>query len=171
MRLIRRLLPVLIAVTSLWTGGRLGLCAIPAAEQIRVALPAGWEDGGATSPPAIQFGKNSKEGAFFQLIVEAKSDFAASIDLKAYARKVKANSAKSSRLLDRSEMEMAQKRIAARDTMEWEVLGEFKETKLHYRHIVLACGQQSWCQLVCWAVPSHWEGAQREFDALVKNLP
>jgi hypothetical protein len=149
--------------------GSFGARAALAKESIRVALQKGWEEG-VPDPSVEQFGQNNSAVAFFQLIVESKSDFAASLDLMTYAKKAKEHSAKSSKLANRTETALQRRRVAGRDTVEYEVLGEFKDTRLHYRHIALACGRESFCQLVCWTLPSHWDDVQGEFDALVKNL-
>ena len=145
---------------SLWAAG----------EAIRVKLPAGWKEGEATAP-AIQFGLNDGRTEYFQLIVESKSDFASTVDLMSYSQKAKAQSAKTSKLVNRAETALVPRKVAGRDTLEYEVTGEFKETRLHYRHIAVACGTASWCQIVAWTVPSRWSDAQASFDALVKNLP
>jgi hypothetical protein len=141
-----------------------------AEENIRVKLPAGWKEGDATAP-ASQFGKNDSRNEYFQLIVESKDDFSSKLDLMGYSKRARSASAKSSKLATRVETNLVPRKVAGKDTVEYEVTGEFKETRLHYRHIALACGKTSWCQIVAWTVPSHWTDAQTDFDGLVKILP
>lgn len=144
--------------------------ALGATERIRVVMPPGWHEK-TPDPSVAQFGENSEFVAYFQLIVESKGDFASSVDLMGYANLAKTRAAKTSKLARRAEAPLASRRVAGRDTVEYEVTGEWEDVRLHYRHIAISCGKESYCQLVCWTLPSHWDEAQAQFDALVKNLP
>jgi hypothetical protein len=117
----------------------------------------------------VQFAVHEDAGAYFELVVEPRSDFAESDDLTAYARLVKEATAKRSKLVNRRETELRERNVAGRATVEYEVTGEFEGLKLHYRYIILSVGDY-FCQLVCWTTPSHWQGAQEKFDELVSRL-
>ena len=108
-------------------------------------------------------------GAYFELVVEPRSDFAKSDDLMAYARLAKEASAKRSKLVNRQATELRERNVVGRTTVEYEVTGETAGVKLHYRNIILSFGDY-FCQLVCWTTPSHWREAQEKFDELVSRL-
>jgi hypothetical protein len=133
---------------------------------VHVDLPPGWQ---AKKPPlkaVIQFAEYPDLTAYFELIVEPKSDFADNIDLMAWAKLVKENSAKKSTLANRKDTELQERKVGNRTTVEYEILGELRGVKLHYRNIMLQSGNY-YCKLVCWTTPSNWEDAQPQFDALV----
>jgi hypothetical protein len=117
----------------------------------------------------VQFAEHEDAGAYFELVVEPRSDFAKSDDLMAYARLAKEAKAKRSKLVNRQETELRERNVAGRATVEYEVTGEYEGLKLHYRMINLSFGDY-FCQLVCWTTPSHWQEAQGKFDELVSRL-
>jgi hypothetical protein len=151
----------------------LALTAAPAVwgatEKVHITLPAGWKEGDAVEP-AVQFGENLEKSEFFQLIVEAKGDFSAKVDLMAYAQLAQQRSAEKSKLAHRTETPLKANKVNGHETAEYEVQGDFRDTRLHYRHIAFSCGTASWCQIVAWTLPSHWDAAQTDFETLFKNV-
>jgi hypothetical protein len=137
--------------------------------RIRVDLPPGWQ---SLKPPvrtALQFAEYPDLAAYFELVIEPKSDFADNVDLMAWAKLVRENTAKASKLVNRKDTECRERKINGQATVEYEVTGESKGVKFHFRNILLQHGDY-YCKLACWTTPSHWEDAQAKFDELVGRL-
>jgi uncharacterized protein (TIGR03067 family) len=137
--------------------------------RIRVDLPPGWQSRVPSLRSIVQYAVDLTDAAGFELIVERKSDFAKDVDLMAWAKLVKANTANHSKLANRKDTEPRSRKVSGRETVEFEITGETKLVKLHYRIIMLQLGD-SFCRLVCWTNPSHWEADQPKFDELVQRL-
>ena len=136
---------------------------------VRVDLPAGWQSKPPPIKSAVQFAVYQDHSIFFELVLEPKMDFSDSVDLMAWGRLVKENSAKESSLEHRKDTEVRRRTVAGRETVEYEVTGETKGLKLHFRNIMIQSGD-TFCKLVCWSVPSQWDEAQAKFDELVSHL-
>ena len=170
MRVIFLSAALLALLSPVWVTAQTEPSTKPAASAPpEVALPNGWEARKSTLPHVLQFAKYSDPLAFFELSADAREDFVDSTDLMAWAKLVKASTAKSSRLLNREETELRQNSIAGRTTVEYEITGEFRNIKLHYRMIMLQVGGY-YCKLGCWTTPSNWDAAQPKFDELVSYL-
>ena len=76
---------------------------------------------------------------------------------------------KTSVLENRQETELKEGKIGEQQTVEYEITGELRGLKLHYRVIMVSVGPW-FCKLACWTTPSHWKAAQPKFEELVKNL-
>jgi hypothetical protein len=136
---------------------------------VRVELPEGWKSKTPTVKGISQYAEYPGLVAYFQLVLEPRSDFADSVDLMAWAKLVKENSAKTSKLANRKDTELRERKVGDRATVEYEVTGEIRGVKLRYRNIMVQSGDH-YCKLVCWTTPSHWEEAQAKFDELVGRL-
>ncbi|MGO9599109.1 MAG: hypothetical protein ACLP7Q_14065 [Isosphaeraceae bacterium] len=136
---------------------------------VQVDLPPGWQSKLPPVTTAVQFAVHEDAAAYFELVVEPRSDFAKSDDLMAYARLAKEAIAKQSKLVNRRETDLQERSIAGRATAEYEITGETGGVRLHYRIIILSFGGY-FCRLVCWTTPSHWQEAQEKFDELVSRL-
>jgi len=136
---------------------------------VRVDLPSGWQSKPPPIKSAVQFAVYQDHSIFFELVLEPKMDFSDSVDLMAWGRLVKENSAKESTLEHRKDTEVRRRTVAGRETVEYEVTGEMKGLKLHFRNIMVQSGD-TFCKLVCWSVPSQWDEAQAKFDELVSHL-
>ena len=137
--------------------------------EVRVDLPSGWESKPPPMKKVVQFAAYRDHSIYFELVLEPKMDFSESMDLMAWAKLVKENSAKESTLERRKDTELRRRTVAGRETIEYEVTGESRGVKLHFRNILLQSGDQ-FCKLVCWSVPSQWDEAQEKFDELVSHL-
>lgn len=125
----------------------------------------------STVKGAVQFAVYSDLDAYFILVLEPKADFADNVDLMAWAKMVKKNSAnaKGTTLANRKETEIQERKVNGRATVEYEITGELNGVKLRYRNIMLRSGDY-YCKLACWTTPSHWEDAQAKFNELVSRL-
>jgi hypothetical protein len=132
-------------------------------------LPDGWVAKSPTVKAAKQFAANGENNAFFELIEEPASDFSDNLDLAGYAKIVQRVAAAKSKLINRTETQIKPGKIGGRDTVEYEVMGEFNGLKLHYRFLFARIGDE-FCELSCWTTPSHWNDSQADFETLVSNL-
>jgi hypothetical protein len=169
-----RLLLLVVAVSATVLSWRVDAEPAPAtrpgaAPPVHVELPSGWEAKPPVAKTILQYATYPELGAYFQLIAEPKSDFAKKVDLLAWAKMVKENSAKTSTLAKREETALKQGKIGERATVEYEITGEAKDVKFHFRIIMVEFAGQ-YCKVVCWTTPSHWEAAQPKFEELVKQL-
>ncbi len=136
---------------------------------IRVELPPGWKPRTPSSKNIVQEARYPDLDAYFQLVIQPRSDFADGLGPMGWAKLVKRNAAKVSKLANRQETELREGMISGRAVVEYEVTGEYNGVKLHFRHIMLEAGDY-YCKVGCWTVPSHWEEAQRQFDGLVGRV-
>jgi len=166
-----RFLPCLVAVLSLHLPALAqSTLSVPAqTAQVRVQLPSGWEAKKPQHKQAVQCATYPDLPAYFELFVESKADFAERVDLMAWAKRVRENNKKNSILVNRKDTELRERKIGDRTTVEYEVTGELKGQRLHFRNILLQVGD-TYCWLMCWTAPSHWDSAQPKFDVLVSRL-
>jgi len=136
---------------------------------VRVELPPGWQPRTPSSKNAVQKAAYPDLDAYFLFLIEPRSDFADGLGLMGWSKLVQRNTSEVSKLANRKETELRERRISGRAVVEYEVTGEYEGLKLHYRYIMLEAGDY-YCQLVCWTVPSHWEEAQRQFEGLVGRV-
>lgn len=134
-----------------------------------ISLPSGWQPKPPPIKNAVQFAVYRDRLIYFELVLEPKMDFSDNLDLLGWAKLVKENSAKESTLENRKDTELRKRTVGGREILEYEVTGELRGMKFHYRNIMLQSGDK-FCKLVCWTVPSQWEEAQAKFDELVSNL-
>jgi hypothetical protein len=141
-----------------------------ASARVRVDLPPGWQTKVPPLKNIVQYAVDYADVAAFELLVEPKSDFAKGVDLMAWAKMVKkANDARPSKLAERKETELRERKVSGKATVEYGITGETKLANLHYRIIMVEAGDH-FCRLVCWTNPSHWEQDQAKFDDLVGRL-
>jgi hypothetical protein len=170
-----RLLPAVFAVASL-----LGLLASPpaacaaaaaasGAAQPHIELPTGWTSEAPRGEGATQHALYSDHQTAFELTVRPKMDYAANVDLMAFAARAKKNTARASKLANRQETALTTREVAGHKTVEYEISGEFEGRRFRYRHIALQCGD-NFCLLSCSTSPSRWDSAQAKFDELVARL-
>ena len=140
------------------------------APPVRIELPDGW-DPADPHLDAVQRGFFAQLGCGFKLYAEAKSDYTDDVDLLVWAQLVQESARKilGKEVTNFRETELSQGGMAGRDTLEYEVTGDFKGRKYRYRMIMLEANGH-YCKLACWSSPSRWEAAQSEFEELVQNL-
>ena len=136
---------------------------------VRVELPPGWQPRTPYSKNILQQAAYPDLDAYFQFLIEPRSDFADGLGLMGWSKLVQRNTSEVSKLANRKETELRERRISGRAVVEYEVTGEYDGVKVHFRHIMLEAGDY-YCHLVCWTVPSHWEEAQRQFEGLVGRV-
>jgi hypothetical protein len=133
---------------------------------VHLDFPAGWQEESPRVKHVQQYAVYPELGAYAELIVESKADFADDVDLMAWAARMKEAAAKKSTLAHRTETELKAGKIGSQTTVEYEVTGEIKGVKLHYRNILFQVGDH-FCRLICWTIPSQWDDAQPKFEELV----
>jgi hypothetical protein len=139
------------------------------ASNIRIDLKNDWESVTPQSEKVIEFARQKEIPVYFALIAEPKSDFSNKFDLKAWSTLVKKNTAKKMKLENREETELKGKEIYGQKVYNYEITGELKGMKLHYRIIMLQF-HNYYCKITCWTTPSHWDEAQKSFGDLIKRL-
>jgi hypothetical protein len=132
-------------------------------------LPNDWQALTPTLKMILQFAECPEAGAYFQLEADAKEDLSDTVDLMAWAKLIKEAVSKTTALKNRRETELKESRIGNQKVVEYEITGELKGVKLHYRIIMLLVGDW-YCKLTCWSTPSHWKAAQPKFEELVGKL-
>ena len=157
------LLTICLALTA---ASEMTLGAKPTA---RADLPAGWEARPLPDKGTSQFAVNTDQNAYYQLVTEPRDDFGANVDLHEWAKRVKENTAKTSKLEGRQDTELKARTVEGREVEEYEVTGEFKGIKYHFRSTMLRVGD-CYCKMVFWTTPSHWDDAVAKFDELVGRL-
>lgn len=144
--------------------------ALPSAV-LHLDLPRGWMDSQTRKPvpPVLRIVENRPLFAYCELVAESKGDFAEGHTLADWAKAARANSDKASKLENREETELHPNSVGGRHTLEYEITGEVRNVRLHYR-IVNVERNGCFCKLVFWTTPSHWEANQSVFDEVVNSL-
>ena len=132
-------------------------------------LPAGWVAKTPRVRNAVQFAEYPRLVAYFELMEEPRSAFSEKMDLVSYAKLCRQSTARKSKLTNRTETEVKAGSIGGRPIAEFEVTGELRGIKLHFRYISIQVGDW-FCNVSCWTSPSHWEAAQPQFDEVVPNV-
>ena len=117
--------------------------------EVHISLPSGWQPKPPPIKNAVQFAVYLDRLIYFELVLEPKMDFSESLDLMGWAKLVKENSARESKLENRKDTELRRRTVGGRAVVEYEVIGELRGMKFRYRNIMLQSGDQ-FCKLVCW---------------------
>lgn len=139
------------------------------ADAVHLELPEGWTPKTPKFGTVLQFAEYPPLIAFIELVVEPKADFSDDTDLRKWASKIKAITARSTKLSNRAETELNAGNIGGRKTIEYEVAGENNGVKFRFRMIMLEVNG-CFCKFACWTTPSHWEDAQPKFEEVVQRL-
>jgi hypothetical protein len=139
------------------------------ASVIHVDLPAGWTPKPSKLPNVLLFAENRPMVAFFEVVAVPKAAFDTDLDLMAWARQVKENTAKVSVLTGRHETDLKPGNIGGRATVEYEISARIRNTAVRYRMIMLE-QKGCFCKVACWTTPAHWDDAQPDFEKVVVSL-